>query len=72
MSALGEPLDNSGKVWAVRAYYKPYIRLIWLGALLMGFGGLLGAFERRLRKRVEAALPAQVNLQEAKETQVLA
>ncbi len=51
--ALGEPLDANRQVWAVRAYLKPYIRLIWLGALLMGFGGLLGAFERRLRRRVE-------------------
>ncbi len=56
--ALGEPLDSSGQVWAVRAYHKPYIRLIWLGALLMGFGGILGAFERRLRKRVEVTAPA--------------
>ena len=51
--ALGEPLDANRQVWAVRAYHKPFIRLIWLGALLMGFGGLLGAFERRLRRRVE-------------------
>ena len=67
--ALGEPLDSSGKVWAVRAYHKPYIRLIWLGALLMGLGGILGAFERRLRKRVEQPAPT-VSLQ--KDTQVTA
>ena len=70
--ALGEPLDSSGKVWAVRAYYKPYIRLIWLGALLMGLGGILGAFERRLRKRVEQPVSSKVSLQKAAETQVIA
>jgi cytochrome c-type biogenesis protein CcmF len=50
--ALGEPLDAQKQAWAVRAYHKPYIRFIWLGAIFMGFGGILGAFERRLRKRV--------------------
>jgi cytochrome c-type biogenesis protein CcmF len=52
--ALGEPLDASANEWGVRAYHKPFIRLIWLGALLMGFGGLLAACERRLRKPVSA------------------
>ncbi len=68
--ALGEPLDNSGKVWAVRAYHKPYIRLIWLGALFMGFGGILGAFERRLRKRVAATAPALASISNNADTQV--
>jgi cytochrome c-type biogenesis protein CcmF len=55
--ALGEPLDSATNAWAVRVYHKPFIRLIWLGALFMGFGGLLGALERRLRKPVTS--PAQ-------------
>ena len=46
--ALGEPLENS-QAWAVRIYYKPFIRWIWLGALIMAFGGLLGASDRRYR-----------------------
>ena len=46
--SLGEPLG--GESWAVRIYYKPYIRLIWLGVLLMGFGGILGALDARYRK----------------------
>jgi len=47
--ALGEPLGDSG-AWAVRIYHKPLIRWIWLGALIMAFGGLLAAFDPRYRK----------------------
>ncbi len=49
--AMGEPLDG-GSAWAVRLYYKPMIRWVWLGALLMMFGGLIAATERRLRQAV--------------------
>ena len=31
-----------GTAWAVRIYHKPFVRLIWLGALMMMAGGLLG------------------------------
>lgn len=56
--ALGEPLDDGA--WSVRLYYKPFIRWIWLGALLMGLGGLLAALDRRyrLKKRVVSKAPA--------------
>lgn len=47
--ALGEPLGDQG-AWSLRIYHKPFIRWIWLGALLMGFGGLLSACDRRYRK----------------------
>ena len=36
--ALGEPLDH--EEWSVRIYYKPFIRLIWLGGIIMILGGL--------------------------------
>ena len=45
--ALGEPLE--GDAWAVRLYHKPFIRWIWLGALIMSFGALLAAADRRYR-----------------------
>ncbi len=45
--ALGEPLASGA--WALRLYYKPYVRWIWLGSLLMAFGGLLAAADRRYR-----------------------
>ncbi|NCA91330.1 MAG: hypothetical protein EOM92_21240, partial [Gammaproteobacteria bacterium] len=35
--------------WAMRLYYKPYVRWIWLGALLMALGGLLAITDRRYR-----------------------
>ncbi|MFC0323494.1 heme lyase CcmF/NrfE family subunit [Gallibacterium melopsittaci] len=46
-AALGERLDNGA--WAVRLYYKPFIRWIWFGGLLMAIGGVLCIFDRRYR-----------------------
>ncbi len=47
--SLGEPLDDQGTAWAVRVYHKPFVRFIWLGALMMMAGGLLAAADRRYR-----------------------
>ena len=47
--ALGESLGNDGS-WAVRLYIKPFIRWIWLGALLMMAGGFVTASDRRFRR----------------------
>ena len=58
-TALGEPLDNGA--WAVRVHIKPFVRWIWLGALLMAAGGLLAATDRRYRRRVPGAAPAAAN-----------
>ena len=46
-AALGEKLDNNA--WALRLYYKPFIRWIWLGGLFMALGGVLCMFDRRYR-----------------------
>jgi cytochrome c-type biogenesis protein CcmF len=46
--ALGDPLGNKG-AWSFRIYYKPFIRWIWLGALLMAAGGLWAVFDKRYR-----------------------
>ncbi len=51
--ALGEPLGNGS--WAVRVHVKPFVRWIWLGALLMALGGLVTATDRRFRRREETA-----------------
>ena len=48
--SLGEPLDDRGTAWAVRLYHKPYVRFIWLGALLMTAGGFLAASDKRYRR----------------------
>ncbi|MCC5886406.1 MAG: heme lyase CcmF/NrfE family subunit [Gammaproteobacteria bacterium] len=51
--ALGEPLG--GQAWAVRVHYKPFVRWIWLGALLMALGGVMAAVDRRYRRLAERA-----------------
>ncbi len=50
--ALGDQLGND--MWSVRVQYKPLIRFIWLGALVMALGGLIAATDRRYRVRVRA------------------
>ena len=49
--AMGEQLPDGA--WAVRIYYKPFIRWIWLGPLIMAFGGLLMICDRRYRSKKE-------------------
>ncbi|MCK5665554.1 MAG: cytochrome c biogenesis protein CcsA, partial [Thiotrichaceae bacterium] len=46
--ALGEPLE--GGAWSVRVYYKPFIRWVWIGGVLMALGGLLSVFDKRYRR----------------------
>ena len=48
-AALGEELDDGS--WAVRLYYKPFVRWIWLGGILMTLGGLFCLFDPRYRLR---------------------
>ncbi len=45
--SLGEAVG--GGDWAVRLYYKPYVRWIWLGAIFMALGGLVSVSDRRYR-----------------------
>ncbi|MEH6444203.1 MAG: heme lyase CcmF/NrfE family subunit [Oceanospirillaceae bacterium] len=45
--ALGEPLNDGA--WAVRLQYKPFMRWVWFGGVLMMIAGLLTAFDRRYR-----------------------
>ncbi len=47
--ALGDPLGDGS--WSVRIQYKPLIRFIWYGALIMAFGGLLAATDPRYRRQ---------------------
>jgi cytochrome c-type biogenesis protein CcmF len=51
--ALGDPLGNGA--WSVRIQYKPMIRFIWLGALIMALGGMIAASDRRYRLRATAS-----------------
>jgi cytochrome c-type biogenesis protein CcmF len=45
--SLGDRMDN-GAI-AVRASYKPFVTLIWLGPFVMAIGGALSLSDRRLR-----------------------
>jgi cytochrome c-type biogenesis protein CcmF len=60
--SLGETLGSGD--WSLRLYYKPLVRWIWLGGILISLGGLLAAADRRYRMTVThqadaAALPAK-------------
>jgi cytochrome c-type biogenesis protein CcmF len=37
------------QTWVVRVHYKPLVDWIWWGCLLMAFGGMLAAADRRYR-----------------------
>ncbi len=45
--AIGE--DLGGGSWSLRIYHKPFIRWLWLGTIIMSFGALLAATDRRYR-----------------------
>jgi cytochrome c-type biogenesis protein CcmF len=49
--SLGEPVDE--QTWLMRLHYKPFIRWVWLGTLLMAIGGILSALDRRYRRSLE-------------------
>lgn len=47
--ALGEDLGKGA--WSVRIYHKPFVRLIWLGGLLIALGALLSALDKRYYRK---------------------
>jgi cytochrome c-type biogenesis protein CcmF len=60
-AVIGE--DQAGGV-VVRFYYKPMVAFIWLGALMMAFGGVLSLADQRVRlglarPKGAAAIPAE-------------
>jgi cytochrome c-type biogenesis protein CcmF len=50
--AMGNPLGEGA--WSMRIQYKPLVRYIWLGAIIMAVGGIVAATDRRYRSRVRA------------------
>ena len=58
--ALGDqPVQEDG-AWTMRLQYKPLVRWIWLGPIMMAIGGLLAASDRRYRpspRPARAAVP---------------
>ncbi len=47
--SMGDPIGAD--TWSVRVQYKPLVRWIWYGCLLMAIGGLVAASDRRYRVR---------------------
>jgi cytochrome c-type biogenesis protein CcmF len=53
--AMGEPIGEEG-AWAIRLHYKPMVRWMWLGAILMAVGGFTTVLDKRYRRQ---RLPAR-------------
>jgi cytochrome c-type biogenesis protein CcmF len=52
-AALGE--DVGAGAWSLRLQYRPLIRFIWFGALVMALGGVVAMRDRRFRLAAEGA-----------------
>jgi cytochrome c-type biogenesis protein CcmF len=63
--SMGEPLDEMNRAWAVRIYYKPFIRWTWLGALMIALGGLIAAGNKRYRRKAVTTQAVTKGTQEA-------
>jgi cytochrome c-type biogenesis protein CcmF len=57
--ALGDAAGDSATAWTVRVQIKPFVDWIWGGCLLMAFGGMLAASDRRYRLAVRARRAGQ-------------
>ena len=64
-AVLEAPLDE-GRAWAIRLHYKPFVRWIWGGAIMMALGGFLTLADRRYRKvHARVTSPAESGLEAA-------
>jgi len=61
--ALGEDLGKGA--WSLRLYHKPYIAWLWMGSVLMAFGALLAATDRRYRVLARRSAVADSNTAKA-------
>jgi cytochrome c-type biogenesis protein CcmF len=59
--AMAEEREQGGG-WAVRVYHKPFQRWIWFGPLMMVFGGILAASDRRYRAAAKRIVNIRRNL----------
>jgi cytochrome c-type biogenesis protein CcmF len=61
--AMGEQIGPN--MWSLRLQYKPMVRFIWFGAVIVALGGFVAICDRRYRQRVparEAAADAQAKV----------
>ena len=59
--AIGERISDDA--WAIRMQYKPLVRWLWLGSLVMAIGGFLAIADKRyrIRGRADAKVPSSDN-----------
>jgi cytochrome c-type biogenesis protein CcmF len=57
--AMGDSLG--AEAWSMRIQYKPLVRYIWLGAIVMALGGLIAATDRRYRVKIPHTAPGTVS-----------
>ncbi len=59
--ALGESLGevDGKKAWSMRVHYKPFVRWLWIGVLMMFFGGVIAVTDRRYRLMARQRREAQ-------------
>ena len=57
---LGEKINDTD--WSVRLNIKPFVRLIWLGAILMAFGAFIAlGFSNAIKISQQSQKPNQIN-----------
>jgi cytochrome c-type biogenesis protein CcmF len=54
--SLGDPIAGDTPSWSMRVYYKPFVPWLWAGVLMMVFGGILAALDRRYRRAAVSPL----------------
>lgn len=64
---LGEQKENNS--WSMTIYVKPFVRWVWLGAILMALGGFLAAADKRYRRLSKRQTEAAKNKTKAKSSE---
>ncbi|HEX4051861.1 MAG TPA: heme lyase CcmF/NrfE family subunit [Steroidobacteraceae bacterium] len=64
LASLGD--NVGGGAWSLRLQYRPLIRFVWIGGVIMALGGMLAVFGRR--QRGPATVPDAVPLAMARRT----
>ena len=60
LAALGD--DVGAGAWSLRFQYRPMVRLVWIGGLIMALGGALAVFGRRQRGPINLAEPVPLQV----------
>lgn len=57
---LGDERDSGA--WSMSLYIKPFVRWVWLGAILMALGGVVAVTDKRYRRLKTKALAKDAEL----------